>query len=326
MKSIKNISIIFGLLILGAFAFFLISGKSEKDVEKQKIEAISFANSMSVPESVEFCGEKISLDRIDMHERFDREMNSFVYMHSTTMLLFKRANRYFPIIEPILKRNGIPDDFKYLAVIESSLNPRALSIAKAVGVWQFMPETATRYGLEVGTQVDERYHVEKSTEAACRYLKESYDKYGNWATSAASYNAGSRRISTELSEQMAGSAFDLLLVEETSRYVFRILAAKEIFSNPYKYGIILKKEDLYPFVRTRKVEVSSEIPNLAAFAKENKISYYQLKEFNPWLRERDLKISEKSSKTYQIDIPLTEDLYYSKNKVKVHDKAWITND
>ena len=308
--------------IIGVY-FLLVSSKSGEETEKKQIEALTFCNSVSVPEHIEFCGKKISLDRYDMHERYDREINAFTYLHSTTLLLFKRANRYFPVIEPILKKNGIPDDFKYLAVIESNLNPRAVSTAKATGLWQFMADTAIKFGLEVNDQVDERYHIEKSTEAACKYLNEAYLRYEDWASVAASYNGGMARISSELNNQMVNTSFDLLLVEETSRYVFRMMAVKEVFKNPYKYGFVLKKEDLYPVIRTKKVEISTSIPNLTAFAQGYNISYYQLKEFNIWMRNRDLNISPKNPKTYIIDIPLTEDLYYSKNKIKVHDKTWL---
>ena len=298
--------------VIGTY-FFLVSLKSGEDIVKQQIEVLAFNASIQVPEYVEFCGKKINLDRYDMHERYDREINSFTYLHSTTMLLIKRANRYFPIIEPILKKYNIPDDFKYLAVIESNLSPRAISVAKAAGLWQFMADTGRRFGLEVSDQIDERYHIEKSTEAACKYLNEAYSRYRDWATVAASYNAGMGKISSELDKQIEDNSFNLLLVEETSRYVFRIMAVKEIFKNQSKYGFILKKEDLYPVIRTKKVQVSDNIPDLAEFAKENNISYFQLKDFNVWLRERSLTINPKNPKTYTIDIPVVEDLYYSKN-------------
>ncbi len=323
MKIYKYILVTLSACIITAISFFLVSNKLDSDAKKQKVEVLSFTDSVSIPEYVEFCGKKIYLDRIDMHERYDREINAFTYLHSTTMLLIKRANRYFPIIEPILKEYNIPDDFKYLAVIESNLSPRALSTAKAAGLWQFMPQTGKDYGLEVNNQIDERYHIEKATVAACKYLNDAYLKYGDWVTVAASYNAGTGRISSELSNQMVNTSLDLLLVEETSRYVFRILAAKELFTNPYKYGFVLKKEDLYPIVRTKKVEVTSTIPNLAAFAQKHNINYFQLKEFNVWLRDNSLTIPANSSKKYIIDIPVVEDLYYSSNKIRVHNRDWI---
>ena len=323
MKNYNYLLALSFFFVVAAFCFFLLALKSGDEIVKQRVEVLTFSNSIQIPEFVEFCGKKISLDRYDMHERYDREINSFTYLHSSTMLLIKKANRYFPLIEPLLKKYNIPDDFKYLAVIESNLSLRAISPAKAVGLWQFMPETAKKFGLEVNEQVDERYHIEKSTEAACQYLNQAYSKYGDWASVAASYNAGMGKISSELNNQMVSTAFDLLLVEETSRYVFRIIAIKEIFKNPYKYGFVLKKEDLYPVIRTKKVEISSNIPDLAMFAKEHNISFHQLKDFNIWLRGRDLSISPKNPKIYTIDIPIIEDLYYSKNKIKVHDRAWV---
>ncbi|MDE7473065.1 MAG: lytic transglycosylase domain-containing protein, partial [Muribaculaceae bacterium] len=172
-----------------------------------------------IPVSVKFADQTIDLDRIDMYERFDRELTSMLYTHGNTLLLIKRANKYFPILEPILKRNGVPTDLLYLACIESTLNQRAYSPAKAAGIWQFMPATAKQYGLELNQSVDERYNIEKETEAACRYLKKAYAEYGNWESAAAAYNGGSNRITTQLDAQMAYSAFDLYLVDETSRYM-----------------------------------------------------------------------------------------------------------
>ena len=215
------------------------------------------------PLQTKFANEPISLDRLDLYERFDRELTTLCYMHSSTSLAIKRANRYFPIMEPILKEEGIPTDFLYLAVIESTLSPRALSPAKAAGIWQIMARTGREYGLEVNNDIDERYHIEKATRAACRYLKDAYKKYGNWATVAASYNAGMGRISTELDKQLADHTFDLWLNEETSRYVFRILAMKEIFSNPSKYGYKLKTNQLYQPIGYTLVKVDTTITDLA---------------------------------------------------------------
>ena len=320
----KKNSYIFLLLCSALFAgltLFLISSKDVESVEIQHPVVSAMTASVPIPAFVEFCGDRISLERLDMRERFDREVNSFTYFHSTTLLYFKRANRYFPVIEPILKENGIPDDFKYLCVIESNLDVRALSPAKAAGLWQFMEATGKGYGLEISTEVDERYHIEKSTQAACKYFKDAYGRYSNWVDVAASYNAGMGRISSSMKEQLVDSAFDLLLVSETSRYVFRIMAIKEIFENPRKYGFLLKKENLYPLVPVQLKEVSSDIVNLALFAKENGINYMQLKDYNIWLRGTKLKIV--AGKTYQIAIPKKEDLFYDKNKVKIHNKNWI---
>jgi len=307
-------------------AFLLLSNDSNQNVESRAPYVLSMTKSIEVPAKVTFAGEELKLDRYDLHERYDREINGFTYLHSSTLLLIKRANRYFPIIEPILKENNIPDDFKYLAVIESNLNHRAVSSAGASGLWQFMPKTAPQYGLEVATEVDERYSIEKSTVAACKYLRQAYNKYGNWASVALSYNAGQGRISGELDKQQAGEGLDLWLVDETSRYYFRMLAVKQLFENPYKYGFVLSKNDLYKPMDFKRVEVKESISDLAAFAKEQGISYAQLKDFNSWLRDRKLTISAKSRSSYTLLIPTQESLYYQKGRTKVHNKAWVSRD
>ncbi|MDR3218825.1 MAG: lytic transglycosylase domain-containing protein [Dysgonamonadaceae bacterium] len=325
----KKINLILGVFSLGFIVLvgiFLLSGKDVKNREisvatEANIDSQAMVFSVPLPESVVFCGETIPLDRLDIRERFDREINTFTYLHSTTMLYIKRANRYFPVIEPILKRYGIPDDFKYLCVIESNLDARALSPANAAGFWQFIESTGKAYGLEITAEVDERYHIEKATEAACRYFKDAYSKYHNWVNAAASYNAGMGRISAALDNQMVDSAFDLLLVSETSRYVFRILAVKQIFTRPYQYGFVLKKENLYPYVPVRNITVTQTIGNIAAFAKEYDLNYMQLKDFNPWLR--DTKLTVRLGKSYQVAIPEKKDLYYNPDKIKVHNSAWI---
>ena len=291
------------------------------DVQKESSESpLASVVSVSIPDSVVFGGETLVLDRYDKRERFDREINAFAYLHSSTMLLIKRANRFFPIIEPILAKHNVPDDFKYLAVIESSLNVRALSPVKAAGLWQFMPATAKEFGLEVSAQVDERYHVEKSTEAACRYLLKAYRELGSWANAAAAYNAGSSRIRTELSRQQVDSFFDLLLVDETSRYVYRLFAIKAIFAQPSRYGFRLKQADLYPPIRTKEVEVSGDVADFAFFAKEHGINYMILKDFNVWLRDREL---QPKGRTYSIRIPVQEDMFCKPKDVRVHEPAWL---
>lgn len=310
-----------------ALAFFLLSNNSKIEVESKTPYVLSMTKSIQVPEKVMFAGEEIRLDRYDMHERFDREINGFTYLHSTTLLLIKRANRFFPIIEPILKANGVPDDFKYLAVIESNLDHRIVSPVGAAGLWQFMKTTAPSYGLEVSSEVDERYSVEKATAAACKYLKESYAKYGSWSSVALAYNGGQNRISSELVKQQAEDGLDLWLVSETSRYYFRMLAIKEVFENPYRYGFVLTDKDLYKPIEFKKVEVTQSIPDLATFAKENGVTYAQLKDFNTWLRDRKLTISAKSQSSYTILIPTKESLHYKKGeRVKVHNEKWIYQD
>ena len=306
---------------------FLLSNKEVTATEnkinnlEQKLYTLSQTNSVAIPDQVDFCGETVNLDRFDLRERYDREINTFTYLHATTLLYLKRANRYFPVIEPILKKNGIPDDFKYLCLIESNLDIRALSPAKAAGLWQLLDSTGKDYGLTINSEVDERYDIEKATEAACRYFKDAYSKYGSWINAAASYNAGMAKITSALSNQHVNSALDLLVVPETSRYLFRILAIKQLFENPYLYGFILKKTDLYPEIPVQRIIVSETIDDLAAFAQDNGLNYMLLKEFNPWLR--DTKLTVRTGKTYEIAIPKKDDLYFNKNTVKVHDEKWI---
>lgn len=275
-----------------------------------------------VPDKTTFAGQEIDLTRYDMYERFERELTTACYMHSTTMLTIKRANRYLPVIAPILQEQSIPMDFIYLAAIESAFNPLAVSPAKAAGIWQFMATTAREYGLEVNADIDERYNVEKATVAACKYLRNAYKKYGSWVNAAAAYNAGTNRITDELAAQGVKESFDLHLVQETSRYVFRILATKEVFSSPQKYGFYLKANQLYQPIATRTVEVDTTIVDLVAWAKEQGITYRELKEFNPWLRSR--KLPNKSGKKYKILIPLKSDMYYTDDRqYKTFDKNWI---
>ena len=254
-----------------------------------------------IPQKLTFAGQEYDFNRTDMYERLDRELTSVVYTHGNTLLMIKRANKYFPLMAPILEKNGIPLDFLYLACVESSLNPRALSPAKAAGFWQFMPVTARQYGLEVNDNVDERYNLEKSTDAACRFLKDAYKRYGSWESVAASYNAGMGRISGELNRQGQGSSFDLHLNDETSRYVFRIFALKLILENPRKYGYFLKPEQLYYPTPTREIDVKSTITDLPSWALKNGTSFQWVKELNPWLRSRALP--NRAARTYKIKVP-----------------------
>ena len=274
-----------------------------------------------VPSNVTFCGKDIDLTRFDRYERMDRELLAFTYMHSTSIQMIKKANRYFPIVEPILKANGIPDDFKYLMVIESNLNPNARSSAGAAGLWQFMQTTGREDGLEVNKNIDERYHVEKATEAACKYLKDAYDKYQDWIAVAASYNAGQARISTQFEKQQVNDMLDLFLVEETARYVYRIIAAKIMFSNPSAFGFRLRTKDLYMPIPYKEVSVDTGISNLAEWAKKQGITYALLKNMNPWLRDNFLQ--NVSKRTYTLKIPTAEGMKHDPKKVKAHDKRWV---
>lgn len=275
----------------------------------------------AIPYKAVLAGEKVDLDRIDMYERLDRELTNIVYGHSSTMLILKRANRYFPVLAPILEKNGVPIDFIYLAAIESSLNVRAYSRANAAGLWQFLAATGKQYGLEVNDEVDERYHPEKSTEAACKYLKAGYKKYGHWATVAASYNAGMGRISGALEKQLVDNSYDLYLNEETSRYVFRFLAMKMVLENPKSYGFNLTSSQLYQPIACKEETVSGSVQSWSEWAKARGISYAQLREMNPWIRSTSL--TNKAKKSYKVKIPLSNELYRSKRKNTVWNKNWV---
>lgn len=287
----------------------------------QETETSAPYSCVEIPQRITFCNEVIDLTRFDRRERMDRELLAFTYMHSTSIQLIKRANRYFPVVEPILKENGIPDDFKYLMAIESNLNPLARSGAGAAGLWQFMPATAKEFGLEVTHTVDERYHVEKSTQAACNYLKQAYKKFGSWTSVAASYNAGQGRIARQLNSQYEENALDLQLVEETARYVYRILAAKIMLGNPAQFGFRLKASDLYPPIPYREIKVSESIDDLARFAKGRGISYALLRNMNPWLRGNELNVH--GGKSYYLRIPDQEGMHYNPRIIIPHDMRWV---
>lgn len=272
----------------------------------QPSHSLQPVTSPEVPSHIMFAGQTIDLDPIDMWERLDRELTAMCYTHGNTLLALKRANRYFPVMKPILRSEGLPEDMIYLAAIESTLNPRALSPAKAAGMWQFMPSTAKEYGLEVGTEVDERYDIEKSTHAAARYLKNAYSRYGNWESVAASYNGGMARITNELSSQQVKSAYDLWLAEETMRYMFRLLAMKMIMESPSTYGFQLRPDQLYQPVKYKEVEVSGPVADWSQWAKEHGIDYMTLREHNQWIRAKSL--TNKSGKTYTVKIPTRESL------------------
>lgn len=258
--------------------------------------------SPKVPEYCIFAGDTIRFDTPDMRERMDRELIAFAYSHSTSILMLKRAPKYFPQIEKILAEEKIPDDLKYLMVIESNLDQSALSTAGAAGLWQFTVGTGRQYGLEINSNIDERYNIEKSTRAACRYLRESYAKYGDWLTVAASYNGGQNRISGELERQHRKKATELWIANETSRYMFRLLVAKMLFTDPAQFGFYLDKEDLYQPMEIRDtVTVHSSIPDLVRYAESFGISYRELKSANLWLRESKLK--NNSHRIYRIAIP-----------------------
>lgn len=288
----KKIIMIAGVLAVSAsFIFATTTRQSESANKKEHVD---------YPKEMSFAGEKVPTEIADVQERLDREMVVNMNYHSNTILVIKRANKAFPIIEPILKKNGVPDDFKYLAVIESGLI-NVVSPAGARGVWQFMTSTAREKGLEVNDYIDERYHLEKSTQAACEYLLEAKEKFGSWTLAAASYNGGMNGIDRRLEEQQVNGYYDLLLGSETSRYVFRILALKEIMQNPEKYNFNINEDMLYKNVPTRSIEIDSTIEDLVSFAKAQGTNYKALKLENPWLRDKTLM--NKSRRTYIVKIP-----------------------
>ena len=295
MNWIKKTSLVVSLLIIGGISIFAISNDN-----KNKITHEGTPNYF--PSSIDFAGENTPLNVSDVRERFERELLINANLDATTLLIIKRANRAFSVIEPILKQNNIPDDFKYLAVIESGLI-NAVSPSGARGVWQFMPETAKEKGMEVNDIIDERYHLEKATQAACDYLIKAKEKFGTWTMAAASYNGGMSGVSKQIDIQKVTNYYDLLLNDETSRYVFRILALKEIMQNPEKFGFLVEKQDLYFALPTKKIEVDSTISDLASFAIQQGVNYKILKIHNPWLRDK--KLDNPIRKKYIIEIPLS---------------------
>lgn len=256
--------------------------------------------SPEIPTYLEFAGEKIPTENFEVYERMEREFLSNTYWHSATILAIKRANRWFPTIEPILKKNNIPEDFKYLCIAESNLD-NVISPAGATGFWQFMKPAGEKYGLEINSQVDERYDVEKSTEAACKYLRDSYDMFGSWIVSAASYNMGQDGVKTQRERQKAKNYFNLVLNSETSRFVARIVSLKYILQNPKMYGFDITAEEKYKPLDYSVVMLDSSVADLADYAKGLGVNYFILKMYNPWLRDNYL--SNKTKKVYSIKLP-----------------------
>lgn len=314
MKKVERILAIIGLLVIVIVAVNAV--QKPEDVTLNSIESVKEDEGLNgynvyalpIPDGLNFVGESVPVHNSDIKERIDRELLVNTYWQSNALLLMKRANKYFPIIEPILVEEGIPDDFKYLAVIESGLT-QAVSPAKATGFWQILRGTGREYGLEVNDNVDERYHIEKSTRAACKYLKKARERFGNWTLAAAAYNAGPAGVAKRLKAQNVSSYYDLLLNEETGRYVFRIIALKEIMSKPKRYGFNYINEDLYANIPVYKVSVDTAVTDFVKFSERFGITYKALKIHNPWLRQPYL--NNNSGKQYFVDIP--KDGYYSRN-------------
>lgn len=309
MRYLKNILAAIGFLFVVGSLIYAIQSQNDEDQgvaekaikENEKNVAETYQiSAIAIPADLNFAGEDVPQKDPEIMERVDREFLVNTYWQSNALLLMKRANKYFPVIEPILAKNGIPDDFKYLAVAESGLQ-NVVSPAGATGFWQILKTTGREYGLEVNDNVDERYHVEKSTQVACDYLKKWKNRFGTWTLTAAAYNAGPGGIQKFMRIQKVNDYYDLLLGEETGRYLFRILAIKEILSHPEKYGFELQRDDLYEKVPTFTVEVDTVVSNWADFASLYEINYKILKRHNPWLREPHLNNS--SRKKYAVEIP-----------------------
>jgi len=304
----KNHSIILICVIFcfsTLFYFFVIPNKkkSESDAKYYEYALKNYSVfSAYIPDTLYFAEERVPLEKYYVRERLERELTSIMYLHARTILTLKRTQRFFPLFDSILQKNNIPKDFRYLALTESELT-QAVSPSGARGIWQFMKNTAIEYGLEVTNDIDERYHIEKSTKAACKYLQTAYQKFSNWTMAAAAYNMGASRLPNMLETQQVDSYYDLIMLEETNRYVYRILAYKLIYENPRQYGFILRNKDLYYPIPTTKIIVDTTIDDLSHFAAENKCNLLLLKEHNPWLRTNQLP--NVKGKKYEILLPKT---------------------
>lgn len=304
-KHHKLLVIISITLLSGILINFTLQKDQDAEILNKKISLKNTSDSynikaLKIPDNLSFAGERVPLERHDVKERIDRELLVNTYWQSNALLWLKRINRYFPIIEPILEEKGVPNDFKYLAVIESDLR-NVTSPAGAKGMWQMLKSAARENGLEVNENVDERYHLEKATRAACDYLIAAKKRLGSWSLAAGAYHAGNHGIDKRMKQQLVDNYWDVLAGEMTERYVPRIVAAKEILSNPNKYGFHFDTEDLYTLSKSYEVKVDTPITNIAAFAKKYKTHYKELKIHNPWLREN--KLNNKSRKVYYIRIP-----------------------
>lgn len=299
-----------GVVLLSNIFIFATRSDSTADKEQSKAKngTVQHINTPPLPDSITFAGESVPMDEYYVRESLDREIISITFGHTSTILYMKRANRFFPIIEPILKKNGIPADFKYLCVAESGLT-NATSPAKAQGFWQFMKATGQHYGLEVTDEIDMRNNLEASTEAACKFLKQLYNSLGSWTAAAAAYNCGEGGLSRNMNKQSVKSYYETRLNTETSRYIFRILALKQIMQHPQDYGFYLRHCDLYPSVPYRTATLSGQNVDLYAFAKSNGTTYKLLREMNPWLTTD--KLTNKKGTTYTVKLPTEKGILLS---------------
>lgn len=305
----KNaVYVIVGLFIVSILVYVYFHHVIPAQADEPELNLIKTDNhnlgktySVVLPDNLSFCSEPVPLNDQDVRERLDRELLINTYWQSQTLLIIKEFNKIKPIVEPILKEYGIPEDFIYLAAAESGYR-NLVSPSKAAGIWQFLEETGKSYGLEINNEVDERYHFEKSTIAACKYIQKSYQKFGNWTMAAASYNMGLTGLDEVSFSQKQTNYYDLHLNTETSRYVFRILALKEILRSPSKYGFMISETDLYKPHAFKSISIDTAIASLTDFAALYKMTYKELKILNPWLRSNML--TNKSTKSYQLKIIL----------------------
>lgn len=301
MKSTNIILIILTIIIgIGLSLSFKVNSGENSEEDRIYLKESNKVFSVPIPDKVTFIDENVPIDRFYVKEALEKEITVNTYFHSSSIFLIKKANRWFPVIEPILKKYNIPADFKYLAVAESGLE-NAVSPVGATGFWQLMPNTARELGLEVNADIDQRYDVELSTEAACKYLNKAFEKYGNWTLVAASYNAGMAKISEEIQRQQHSNYYDMIFVEETSRYVYRIIAIKNLLENPSDYGFFIRSKDLFQPFNLKKIAIDSTISNIPAFAKSYNLSYKEFKIYNPWIRQAYL--ANKSGRTYLVQVP-----------------------
>ena len=302
MKKLSIVAIVLASLAIAGEIFIYASPKEDSDeVQTRAIMHDYRVYAPVIPDTMTFCGEAVPLETYYVREALDNELIINMYRQSSTVLYFKRANRYFPIIEPILKKHNIPDDMKYLCVIESGLT-NATSPAKAQGFWQFIPSTGANYGLTVNDEIDMRNNLTASTEAACKYIRSLYNKFHSWTAAAAAYNCGENGLARRISKQSTDNYYDLWLNSETSRYVYRILAMKLIMQNPQKYGFHLRQCDLYPPIPTRAATLSGQNVDLYEFARSNGTSYKMLRMLNPWIQTDVLK--NKSNQKYMVQLPV----------------------
>ena len=302
MKKLSIIAIILSTLTLSVQIFIFATDKSDEDaIYTQALKNDYRIYSPVLPDTLKFAGEKVPLDVYYVREGLDREILSNMYWHTNTILNMKRAYRFFPVIEPILKRHNIPDDFKYLCVIESNLM-NVTSPAKAQGYWQFIKATGKKYGLEISEEIDMRNSLEASTEAACKFLKALYNQFGSWTLAAAAYNCGENGLQRQLNLQEVNNYYDLRLNSETARYVYRIMAMKLIMQNPQDYGFHLRYKDMYPQLPYRTAELKGQNIDLYQFAKEHNTTYKMLREMNPWIITN--KLTNKANKTYTVRLPI----------------------